>query len=904
MNAGTRSVIGMLWIGAALLAGPGNAQEMMMDNRVSNGDFAQVEDGRPLYWQAAGDPGGVDQELTVVHDDGNTHGRLECTRCEGSGGSHHAMVAQVGRVHVERGRLYEFSCRMRAEGMKDRSVTVALTDTADWQPAGLSVGVPLTTQWQEVRVPFRATASVGETSRLQFWFHEAGTLYLDDVRIVEFTVDEVAFTQTVPPAAGRNMVPNGSFELGLVGWGAVGRPIAWGNLDRLQGRIESDGAAHGRRFLRVPLGGPDGPMLYWDYYEPVARRIRMMQAANVGWIPVEPGEAYTLSCRMRASADGAQAALGVRAEEPEGASRVRARDLRETVRLSTDWRRYSFTFRPETRYVYVFVGPDLVDDSPVAVDIDAVQLERGEVATAFEPYAPLEAGIEPNSPAGIFTAATPASIRLRACNHTEEAGAVAVRLRAADFFDEAIELPDVRLDVPPSSGAERDVELPADWRGYYRLTAEFSAAGRSWSQDLRLAFVPEPRWDDTALGLNHAFPDAYLIRLARKAGCTWHRDWTLKWHDLEPRQGEYRWEIGDVQVDRVIREGVNVTALLPPYPSTVWNTSVPPDAEVSGRAPGGLAWAPKDPERLAEFVGRAVEHYGGRIRVWEFLNEPIYTHYSLPASGGYTPADYVDLLAKAAAAMRRADPECRVIGGIGSSPRHLTREVIEAGCLEHVDIFGLHLYPGRVPPESFIGQTDELLERMDRHGGRKPMWVTEFSYYGDDDPPAQPVLPGTGWAGQRLLADERQCAEYTIRLFAVMMARGVEKIIVHAGVGGRVNQPNYNCMFFKYGGAPARVFPALAVFTDLMGPNARFAASGDVGEDRFSLGFETGVQAVCVLWDAAGTARVSIPDGAECLDLMGRSVSGPTVTVSPTPLYLVGPAGAAGRIAQSVRLEP
>jgi len=872
-----------------------------MDNLVKNGDFSRLEDGRPVGWAAAGDPEAVTQELTVAYEDGNPCAKLVCTRCEGTGGARHAMITQLGQVRVERGRHYELSCRMRVEGMRGRTVSVGLRDTADWQSVGLSRTLHVSGQWRECRVPFEAESSVGETGRLQFWFDEPGTLYLDDVRIVEFAPDEVVFTDTVAPGTGRNLLPNGSFELGMVGWGAVGRSLAWGNLDRLQGRIESDGATQGAHFLRVPLGGPDGPIFHWDYYEPVVRRLRTMLAANLGWILVEPGRPYTLSCDMRASVDGARAALGVRAQDPAGGSSTRGRDLRRTVRLSTDWQRYSFTFRPESRYVYVTVGPDLEDEAPVAVDVDAVQLEAGEAATPFEPHAPLEAGIEPSAPGGVFTEGEPAALKLRARNHGGSPARLQVTFRATDFFDAPADLAPVALDVPAGASVERDVALPGDWRGYYRLRADFEGAGRAWSQDVRLAVVPEQSEDDGLLGLNHAFPDPLLIRLARKGGLTWHRDWSLKWHDLEPRPGEYHWEVADAQIDRVLAEDVHLMALMPPYPSTEWNTTVPPGATVSERAPQGLAWAPEDPQKLGEFVEKAVARYKDRVQVWEFLNEPIYTHYSLPAEGGdYTPADYVELLAVAAAGMRRGDPDCKVVGGIGSWPRKLTKEVIEAGCLDHVDIFVLHVYPGELPPEHFIPQTDLLLERMEQHGGRKPMWMTEFSYYGDDDPPSRPYLAGGSWAADRLLTGERECAEYTIRFFALMMARGVEKFFIHAGVGGRVNMPNHNCCFFKYGGAPARLFPALAVYTELMGPKAEFAAEKRLGDDGFCVGFETGRRSVCVLWDAAGPAAVSLPDGARPLDLMGRPLPEGTVTISPTPIYLVGPAREAKRLVQSV----
>ena len=228
-------------------------------------------------------------------------------------------------------------------------------------------------------------------------------------------------------------------------------------------------------------------------------------------------------------------------------------------------------------------------------------------------------------------------------------------------------------------------------------------------------------------GINHAFVSAAQIHLAGKAGVTWYRDWSLKWQHIEPSKDEFRWERSDVQIDRVLDQGVSVLPLLPPFPSAGWNSDAPASLAAGRSYPANrlrAAFAPKDPNELAEFVAKAVRRYKDRVHLWEFLNEPVYTSYALPADregklGGkrYTPADYVALLAVAAQGMRQADPACKVMGGIGGSPTTLTQEVIQAGCLKHVDIFNLHLYPGQRAPESYAGEMKSLLAVMDAHGG-------------------------------------------------------------------------------------------------------------------------------------------------------------------------------------------
>ena len=118
----------------------------------------------------------------------------------------------------------------------------------------------------------------------------------------------------------------------------------------------------------------------------------------------------------------------------------------------------------------------------------------------------------------------------------------------------------------------------------------------------------------------------------------------------------------------------------------------------------------------------------------------------------YTQADYVALLQTAASAMRKSDPGCKVMGGIAGGPREGTKEVLAAGILKHVDIFNLHIYPGTRAPEKYAAEMDELLAAMDAHGGRKPIWMTEFSYYGADDLPRKPFFPGPdSWSEERLL---------------------------------------------------------------------------------------------------------------------------------------------------------
>jgi len=302
------------------------------------------------------------------------------------------------------------------------------------------------------------------------------------------------------------------------------------------------------------------------------------------------------------------------------------------------------------------------------------------------------------------------------------------------------------------------------------------------------------------------------------------------------------------------------------------------------------SWAPTNPSDLAAFAGKVAAHYRGKIHVWEFLNEPIFTSYALPGSR-YNAADYVSLLKPTAEAIHRADPGCRIIGGGASSPTHLTKEMIDAGVLDSIDILNLHIYPGLDSPERYLPEMERLNQRMDALHKRRPIWITEFSYYGADDPTTTVHIPGTNWEDSRMLNDEKQCADYTVRFFALMLEQGVERIFIHAGTNEPVNTPSVECCLFD-GNAPRKVAPAVAQFCSFLGSNAKPAGYHGTPGGAYSMGFETGKQAVVVAWSTGISASPRPPSGFRAFDEMGNMISGP-IHLSESPVYLVGPSGSA-----------
>jgi hypothetical protein len=734
--------------------------------------------------------------------------------------------------------------------------------------------------------------------------------------------EPIRFTDTVASLGGGNLVPNGSFEEGSAGWSSLsGRgagyenawaPLIgnWGNLAILHGTVEKTGAADRESFLRIRIGGDNTPVFNFDYYYPVVHRDLRPLAASLGWIEVSPGQAYTISVSMRASREGVRGAFGVHSEDAGKGWDGAQEDILQTVTLSGRWMRYSRTFTPKYPFLFVLAGPDLTREEDVSVDVDAIQLEKGAQATGFEPRSSLEIGVTPTAPAGVFTAGEPAALRIAAFNSSGTTASARVKFRVTDYADNPVEFPDAAFDVPAGTAVDKQVSLPANWRGFYRVRADYKIGAFEESRLLRLAIVPPRTTQESVIGVNHAYPTKFLLELAKKAGVGWYRDWSLKWQHIEPERGKYRWDLSDPQIDRVKAQGLNSMAMIP-FPSAEWNSTAPTLEALKAASEhyrkGGIgdggelllrarwAWPPRDLNELNGFVRTAVDRYKGKVQVWEFLNESLFTDYSLPDDMGFTIRDYLGLLRAVVPAIRAADPTARIIGGLGAwSDSKETLGSVEAGVLDSVDILDVHHYPEMTAPEGLLHSMGGLQAAMRAHGGPKPVWVTEFSYFGTDDLPRKPFVPLPGLWSEPQLHSEKEVADYTVRYCAIFLGRGGEKIFLHSGCTGSVNHPGTeSCLFAD--GAVRKVFPAMAVFTERIGPSPKFVADKTEG-GSFMFAFETGAHATLVLWDPNGKTTVAIPDGVTCEDIMGRELAGSNVRLTGSPVYLIGPPDQAKQI--------
>ncbi len=865
-------------------------------NLVANGSFelSTSSAGAPDHWSATG-AATVKQRLTLdAGREGGRSAKLQCTQFSGDSPNTHAMIAQSGKVGVRKGQWYRMAFWAKGEGIKQGAVDVALTNTRPWDNAGLSDAFTPSPRWQPFEFLFQAKDDVpAATSRLQFWFKSTGTLWLDDVVLAESAVGQQWFPQIATEGV-KNFLPNSSFECGGANWGSFTYGLkGWGgNLYRLEGVVDDAVAEHGKHSLKIALGPKTLPVFYFDYYQPVREPVRRVLVANQGWFRVKPGEKLTLSAFLRADADGVAAQM-VAVEAPN-------RTRRKQVTVGTKWQRYEFTFAPAQPFIFIAVGLDLEASrcNAATLWLDAIQLERGKRATTYEPRHPVESFIATGNVGNIVTQpAAGLALAVHAFNNTDSAQTVRGKLQVTDFFDSPAFASQPAIKLPPHAGGSMTLGgICKGRRGFYRANWLTPAA----SQSLRCAII-EPVPDsvnDSPLGFNHAYPWQFLVRLARQAGIVWWRDWSAKWQTVEPEKGRFDWTAADQPIDRVRQLNSEVDVLLP-FPSALWNTTAKPELverearrKTYGREVLQVSFAPKDLQDFGAYAAEVVRHYCQSrprpVTTYQILNEALYTSYALPQRFGYTLEDYLRLLEIAWRAMKAVDPHCRIVMGISANiSNELSRRFIARGGLRFVDVFDLHMYNPRVPAETFEEEFRSLEELMRAHGGAKPIWITEWGCYADDDPPCVPQTVGDATMNRCKWPSERAATENIVKFTAVGFAHGLRKIFVHAGTCGTINNADAGGVLFAYGGAPRKMYAGIAALTTLFGVPEECVKAVN-RDDLRAYVFRGKDHAVAVAWCGADRKRpLALSAGVRAYDIMGNEIPPRDAALSDSPLYLV-----------------
>lgn len=221
----------------------------------------------------------------------------------------------------------------------------------------------------------------------------------------------------------------------------------------------------------------------------------------------------------------------------------------------------------------------------------------------------------------------------------------------------------------------------------------------------------------------------HIFDTANDMGINWIR-FRFNSMQVEPQMNQFEWDFHDAVVSKAVEENLQILGVLG-YTS-IWNSAVFP-GEGEGVNPFiGEYYPPFDYEIWGNSVYQIVSHYKDNVHYWEVWSEP--DSGNGPNSGLWrgTPQEYAQLLATAYNAIKRADPNAKVLLGslsrLNTNPTFLyeilTDETYPAA--NHFDIIGIHFYD---VPENLPTLINEIATTVAATNTRDyPIWITKISY--------------------------------------------------------------------------------------------------------------------------------------------------------------------------------
>ena len=150
----------------------------------------------------------------------------------------------------------------------------------------------------------------------------------------------------------------------------------------------------------------------------------------------------------------------------------------------------------------------------------------------------------------------------------------------------------------------------------------------------------------------------------------------------------------------------------------------------------GSGAPPTNRQDYADALGVLAAHYRDRPgMLYEIWNEPNYRDF-WTAPGGPDPTAYTDMLKRAYAAAKAADPDATIIAGsLNHNDQTYLAGMYAAGAHGSFDAFSIHPYTEGLAIEdtssatfSFRPQIEGIRASLLAHGDDVPIWLTEFGY--------------------------------------------------------------------------------------------------------------------------------------------------------------------------------
>ncbi|MDT8069325.1 MAG: beta-galactosidase [Terriglobia bacterium] len=192
----------------------------------------------------------------------------------------------------------------------------------------------------------------------------------------------------------------------------------------------------------------------------------------------------------------------------------------------------------------------------------------------------------------------------------------------------------------------------------------------------------------------------------------------FSWNGIEPEPGKFDFRFWDMLVDEASRAGIQIIPYVAYTPE--W---------AARKKQQFWEQPPSDQGAFTRVMTALATHFRGRIHSWELWNEPDNHDYWQGSAG-----EFADMVIPAAQAVRRADPNAKIVlGGMSYGPSAFFNDLVSKHHIErYFDVIALHAYPeswheGRAE-EVFQQILPEMKALIDHAHNPPALWLNEMGY--------------------------------------------------------------------------------------------------------------------------------------------------------------------------------
>lgn len=536
-------------------------------------------------------------------------------------------------------------------------------------------------------------------------------------------------------ALGTNPVQNSSFELGLTGVGTINYHKKSGgeNWKSIKAEIDSATAAHGKNSLKLIMPGKG-----------------MECEFSLPEISTPEAGKYTISMYLKADRPG-KVRLQLFHVQSNG---VNWRIKLKYVNVTTEWARYSATWEFDGKGT-VSVPNLILDDNPMTLWVDGVQVDKGATAKPYAPAAPVEASVSLEGNRDWIYAGGH-KLRVHAANYTDQTKTVELKLKESERDTNfSRDLSPLKLTLAPNSSQVIPLDYDFSHRGVSVFTGTVTDGQVNPAAFGVFSKLPETKLDPEKnfyLGINEPpytrrhrqerfaaatiFQDTPAKRweLMRAGGIRMCRYW-LRWAAFEPEEGRITSFPHDDDIAIMKKAGIEPVILIGDTalsftkggPNANWFLFKRSKQGKRTYLPSGSVRNFINMDNWKRHIREVVSRYKGQVRYFEIMNEP---------NLFYEPEEYVPYLKAAYETAKAANPDCTVIGicATGDFAGKLGEffdKCGKLGAFKYCDAVAFHPYSAQLdsdalPAQQQIKQVKSILKK--HHAEKLPLWNTELFY--------------------------------------------------------------------------------------------------------------------------------------------------------------------------------